>query len=622
MVLCVSAVRNGLSRLRFSAVMVAFGLILLLVAGPAQAADEEWEFDGGGWGYGVGLSQYGALGQALDGRSSDQILEYYYTGAYVVEMPSDHWTTQSSGLLVGLVSDTTSVDLGAIGGPLTVCQPAATCPPTAPYAPPSFVDVTIDPGEAWKYEVNSNDSTQCRFRKTAPAPVGNLGWKACNATVTKANDTDDRFVVNGQEYAWGQVRFTESRVGFHAVVALSLQQYLYGSDVIPSSWPTHALRAQAVMRRSEALVRAEDRGGPSGSTTLFGCGCHVLGAYAGWSKENPSNGGGSWVQAVNDTEGDILIHPQSYYHAFDIAMPEYSSSNGGASEDVEFVWGTEPGRSPWLRSVEDPWSADSSINPDARWTVVVPASRIKAYLGWDVLTNVEVVTGPPGAVVMFTGRKDDVTVTRKVFGAVLRRFLDENAFRSDGGPVRVSPYVITVRSRGPFADIAGNVFEAAITWMAREGITVGCNPPSNTTYCPEDAVTRGEMAVFLSRMLGLPVPSGDYFSDDEGMFYESAANRLFESGITVGCGLDMYCGERPIAREQMAAFLARTLNLPISAEDHFVDDTGSMFEGAINKIADAGLTLGCNPPTNDRFCPTNHVTRGQMAAFFKRAWGY
>lgn len=70
----------------------------------------------------------------------------------------------------------------------------------------------------------------------------------------------------------------------------------------------------------------------------------------------------------------------------------------------------------------------------------------------------------------------------------------------------------------------------------------------------------------------------------------------------------------------MAAFLARAYALPGSATDYFVDDSSSQFEAAINKIASSGITLGCNPPTNDRFCPGDHVTRGQMAAFLKRAF--
>jgi hypothetical protein len=54
-------------------------------------------------------------------------------------------------------------------------------------------------------------------------------------------------------------------------------------------------------------------------------------------------------------------------------------------------------------------------------------------------------------------------------------------------------------------------------------------------------------------------------------------------------------------------------------EDRFIDDDDSVFEADIETIAAAGITLGCNPPTNNRYCPDDTVTRGQMAAFLTRA---
>ena len=51
----------------------------------------------------------------------------------------------------------------------------------------------------------------------------------------------------------------------------------------------------------------------------------------------------------------------------------------------------------------------------------------------------------------------------------------------------------------------------------------------------------------------------------------------------------------------------------------FVDDDNSIFESDIEKLATAGITRGCNPPQNDRFCPDDRVTRAVMATFLTRA---
>ncbi len=113
-----------------------------------------------------------------------------------------------------------------------------------------------------------------------------------------------------------------------------------------------------------------------------------------------------------------------------------------------------------------------------------------------------------------------------------------------------------------FIDVVpAHPFVTDIEWLAGEGITKGCNPPTNDRFCPEQPVTRGQMAAFLTRALDL------------------------ESG-TPGA---------------------------------FGDDDGTVFELDIEALAGAGITKGCNPPTNDRFCPEQPVTRGQMAAFLYRA---
>ncbi|MCP3975066.1 MAG: hypothetical protein GY720_11305, partial [bacterium] len=132
---------------------------------------------------------------------------------------------------------------------------------------------------------------------------------------------------------------------------------------------------------------------------------------------------------------------------------------------------------------------------------------------------------------------------------------------SADGPFRSSdhdPVVMGLRTAPIFTDIVGSVFVADIEWLAEAGITSGCNPPLNDEYCPDDELTRG----------------------------------------------------------QMAAMFVRALDLPATATDYFTDDDVSIFEDNINRLAEAGITRGCNPPTNDNYCPGDNLTRGQIAAFF------
>ena len=189
---------------------------------------------------------------------------------------------------------------------------------------------------------------------------------------------------------------------------------------------------------------------------------------------------------------------------------------------------------------------------------------------------------------------------------------------------------------GTFTDDDGNTFEGAIEAIAAEGITKGCNPPTNDLYCPDEPVTRGQMSAFLHRALpGLPIlfPEAGIFSDvwdpavDTGTppsFFKDI-EWLAQTGVTRGCNPPAntnFCPDDPVTRAQMAAFLVRALGYADDGGgDLFVDDDDSIFEAEIDKLATARVTLGCNPPTNDRFCPDESVTRGQMAAFLARALG-
>ena len=177
---------------------------------------------------------------------------------------------------------------------------------------------------------------------------------------------------------------------------------------------------------------------------------------------------------------------------------------------------------------------------------------------------------------------------------------------------------------GTFIDDDGHVLEGGIEAIAAEGITFGCNPPLNDRYCPERVLTRAQMAAMVVRAQDLPATSTDAFVDDDGHVLEGAINRLAAAGITFGCNPpanNRFCPDDTVTRAQAAGFLARALSIPASSTNHFVDDNGHVLEGAINRIADRGITLGCNPPANDRFCPNDGVTRAQIAGMLTRALG-
>jgi len=175
---------------------------------------------------------------------------------------------------------------------------------------------------------------------------------------------------------------------------------------------------------------------------------------------------------------------------------------------------------------------------------------------------------------------------------------------------------------GTFVDDNLSVHENGIEAVALAGISVGCNPPNNNRFCPTRNVTRAEAATFLARALTLSGDGVDYFGDDNGHVLEGGINKLAAAGITQGCNPpanNRFCPDRNLTRAEFAAFISRGLGLESSPTNHFVDDNGHVLEASINRIADAGITVGCNPPTNDRFCPQRLLTRGETATLLTRA---
>ena len=194
--------------------------------------------------------------------------------------------------------------------------------------------------------------------------------------------------------------------------------------------------------------------------------------------------------------------------------------------------------------------------------------------------------------------------------------------RQDGVAMDPYPYLLIAEGNwvGQFADDDNSVHQANIDKIYAAGITVGCNPPLNNQYCPGDSITRGQMAAFIARALGLSETTGGTdFDDLDGHQFALAVDKIMTAGIGFGCDADSFCPDRPLQRDEMAEMLVRAFDYDNpGGKDFFVDDDGNDFEESINKLAAHGITEGCNPPANDNYCPDENITRGQMATFFVR----
>jgi len=176
-----------------------------------------------------------------------------------------------------------------------------------------------------------------------------------------------------------------------------------------------------------------------------------------------------------------------------------------------------------------------------------------------------------------------------------------------------------------FVDDDGNIHEANIEVIAGAGITIGANPPDNDEFDPHGSVTRGQMAAFLNRAFNLPLSTTDRFSDDNGSIFEADINAIAAAGITIGCDPPAnthFCPTRVVTRAEMASFLTRAFDLDATGIDLFGDDDGSVHEANIGALGMAGITVSCNPPDNTSYCPNAPVRREQMATFLARAFGW
>lgn len=392
-----------------------FLLVLTLCAGlvllPGTAgAGTTFTFHGSGWGHGIGMSQYGALGLAQRGWGPGRIVRHYFRGSRVEQRDPP-----LARFRIGLLQHRRVVKLTAAEGSFVLRLTNGT------------VIETVPEGRSRRVVIRNG---QYRIRKPGGALVGGHAWgnDRVHLKVVRRKGAIVRVAEWGHSLGRGYLRFhivgSESA---HLVAVLGPEVYLFGLGEVPSSWLAAVLAAQAIAARTYAyrVVRNLQANPTAFQARWAACRCDLYGSvadqnYVGWDKEAGSFGS-RWVAAVRDTRKRVATYGGAPITAY------YSSSSGGHTENIENVW-VGSAAQPYLKGVCDP-AEDETSNPNEFWDpITMSGTQIADALrnsGLGVGSNVRKFTDFVRGV---SGRVKSVKVvgsarSRVVEGWDLRRIL-------------------------------------------------------------------------------------------------------------------------------------------------------------------------------------------------------
>jgi hypothetical protein len=174
-----------------------------------------------------------------------------------------------------------------------------------------------------------------------------------------------------------------------------------------------------------------------------------------------------------------------------------------------------------------------------------------------------------------------------------------------------------------FEDVTAGVrYESALSWMVLHRITLGCAP---TRFCPDQNLTREQFVTFLWRAAGRPVSDfsgSEAFADvAEGVYSDQAIGWAVSNRITLGCTAGAFgdadwrfCPSDPVTRGQMATLLHRHTEADHTGQSSVYTDVtpDDYYSEAVIWLTDFGVVPGCDPT---RFCPHRDATRAEAALF-------
>jgi SpoIID/LytB domain protein len=419
------------------ALLVAAGMLPAAVQADGRAAGPTTlgntvTFHGRGYGHGVGMSQHGARGRALEGQTADEILAHYYQGTTQGTIPLD--TRIRVRVLKDFkASSSKPLVLYARRTAWTIDGVKAIFPKDARVeVRPTLRTTASGTTATWRIKVFGPDGALLLDRATSHFRMRGVSAGSILQVKSKGT-TKDKYR--------GVLRAVLSKTSRKANVVneLTMERYLRGvvPAEMPSTWPTEALKAQSIAARSYAARRL--RPGVSWYDTSDDTSSQV---YLGYKAEKSTT-----TAAINTTAGVVLRNGSA------VANTLFHSTAGGATENNENVFVSSSGATlagpvSYLRGVSDRRVDGTSYDaaaPYATWaTATYARSTLSAWFAADPRTNVGSLTaldltarGVSGRLIRVTliGSKGTKTVSGDVFRAVF------NAARPAGAPMMRSTLV-------------------------------------------------------------------------------------------------------------------------------------------------------------------------------------
>lgn len=332
-----------------------------------RPADGTFDVVGGGFGHGIGMSQYGAQGAAAKGLTYDRILGFYYPGTDLV-------TQAPETMRIGItVDDDGVVRVGARTG---LAIRTGTVSATLPAAP-----------SQWRVRATGTTATSCVVESLTGSTWSayESGRTPCPVTFSSPEGTVDLFLPSGERRVYRGTITAHHRgtTSLATVNTVAMQDYLRGvvPSEMPSSWRLEALKAQTVAARTYAAAATN---GTSYYDTCDTTACQV---YKGRGARNSDGSitsyeAASTNTAIDHTEGKVLTYRFSW--GTGLATTMYSSSDGGQ---------TAPGSAGhgYLKAQADPYDGVAASGRPHAWSASLPVTSLQSYFGIDRVERVQIL---------------------------------------------------------------------------------------------------------------------------------------------------------------------------------------------------------------------------------------